>query len=178
MEDSDIIKKLKKIINECVERVLENDGDLLKKSEWAITFRLGYYLQHALEIEKSILLKGYIVDSEYNRFEDEPKKAFEECGNCEIKKNCLSDVDDSKKIRPDLIIHIRGENEEDSNLMVIEVKKQKQNQDSYKNDYNKLKYLTCKRAKYRYQIGAHIVFSKRKDGKNIKWFENGKESKV
>lgn len=169
MEDYEIFGKLEKIIYGCVDKIWENDSDLFEKSEWAITFRLGYYLQRALEIEKSIVLKSYVVDSEYNRFEDDPKKAFKECEECEKRKSCLGDVEYNKGIRPDLMIHIRGKNDEYSNLMVIEVKKLKSN----KNDYDKLKYLTCKRAKYQYQIGAHVVFDKTKNKSEFKWFENG-----
>ena len=106
-----------------MDKIWENDSDLFEKSEWTITFRLGYYLQRVLEIEKSIVLKGYVVDSEYNRFEDDQKKAFKECEECGKRESCLGDVDYNKIIRPDLVIHIRGNNDEYSNLIVIEVKK-------------------------------------------------------
>ena len=168
---------MKKIIYGCVDKIWENDSDLFEKSEWTITFRLGYYLQRVLEIEKSIVLKGYVVDSEYNRFEDDQKKAFKECEECGKRESCLGDVDYNKIIRPDLVIHIRGNNDEYSNLIVIEVKKLKSNKNDYKNDYDKLKYLTCKKAKYHYRIGAHVVLDKIKNKSEFKWFENGEEEK-
>lgn len=75
------------------------------------------------------------------------------------------------------MIHIRGNNDEYSNLIVIEVKKLKSNKNDYKNDYDKLKYLTCKKAKYHYRIGAHVVLDKTKNKSEFNGFENGEEEK-
>lgn len=89
----------------------------------------------------------YVVDCEYNKSGEKSYKIVE-----------------SKNIRPDIIIHQRGN--QSHNLMAIEVKKGAR---ATKWDITKLMRLTSisSRAKYRYSLGLFIGLSEDGSPKKI-----------
>lgn len=103
-------QQLKKIIQATCRGVEKNDKELLERdvSEWAITHRLALYLTRNLSLDQRF--SKYFVDCEYN-------KMLEPNGHNYVAKH----GDSSKLIRPDIIVHDRGNN--NKNLLVIELKK-------------------------------------------------------
>lgn len=104
--------ELKNKLNTAIESLFKFDGFLLEKNvhERSITHKLAGYLE--------TLFLSHDVDVEYNRRVEENRflvKRLEEIQGSEDGDN------DKGEIYPDIIIHKRGEN--DSNLVVIEVKK-------------------------------------------------------
>lgn len=87
-------------------RSRENDSFLFDKdvSEWAVAHRLAAYLEG--------FFPEYDVDCEYNRMPG-PDGEYDSKAPKKVLGN--------KKIRPDIIVHRRGSNED--NLIAIEMKK-------------------------------------------------------
>ena|SRR5262249_35091871 len=98
--------ELEALLNEGVARLYDRDALLLEYEvgERAIAAKLACYL--------SLLFPGYDVDVEYNRHGLDPK-------DLDLPAECHGGG--MHLIVPDIIIHRRGNDE--SNLMVIEVKK-------------------------------------------------------
>jgi len=113
-----------------VRLLLKNDLFLLMNDsdEWAITHKFAEYLQQEFP--------DWHVDVEYNRDKDQVKTL------------------DEKKVRPDIIVHIRNT---DSNLLVIEVKKSN-NLENVDLDRKRLEKFTSLQGKYRYQLGLFVMF--------------------
>ncbi|MBQ7240906.1 MAG: hypothetical protein IJS56_05670 [Bacilli bacterium] len=143
--------ELLKIFIKAVCNIYQNDSDLIKigANERAITHRLGFY------IEEELNNKEYNVDCEYNRDGFAPKKNNN--GNCII---------------PDVIIHKRLI---DKNYLVIEAKKDQNNNQEYDDTKEKLKVLTNQNGRYKYQLGIFIDFKKDiKDAiESIIYYKNG-----
>ena len=120
------------LIKDIFYKVKQDDKDLPKDvNERAFVFRFGHYLANYIEQSGK-----YKVDVEYNRKEIQPKRKSD------------------KLIVPDLIVHIRGTND---NLIAIEFKKSNDN----KNDKEKLKFLMLNNA-YLYREVYFIVINKNK----------------
>ena len=133
----DEIFKLARITFEAALATLYNkDFAIIEKqcSERSIVFRLGLYV--AQNFEKC----GYDVDCEYNRRENEQKSLIGRQYNY-----------------PDLIVHRRGNNE--NNLLVVEVKTRNDRQSAhFQNDINKLIGFT-EEGPYSYAGGIHVYVS-------------------
>ncbi len=152
MEENEIIERLKKEnfprIDDFIKALfdfLKREKFLLEKgvNERSITHKLAEYLQREFQ--------DYYVDCEYNRMlKDE----------IYITKNLKLEIKDTKStdlkqttVYPDIIIHKRGNNED--NLLVIEVKKE-ENNSSKDYDTNKLKAFTNQ---LNYKFGFFIEFN-------------------
>lgn len=113
-------------------------------SELSISHKLGHYL--------ALLIDEYDVDCEYNRNLVDPKT--DEANN---------------KIRPDIIIHKRGSN--DDNFVIIEIKPWWN--DDIEKDVKKLNEMTKQDGQYRYCFGFSIVINKNRDLVSATIIENG-----
>lgn len=148
-----------KPLAESIEELFRNDKLLLDAdvNERSLTHKLAEYLQRHYS--------GWNVDCEYNRKITETKCLDPET----IESNDIKGT----TIYPDIIVHKRMS---DENLLVIEVKKEK-NKSNTDNDKVKLKCLTKKDGSFGYDYGFYLVFAT--DGqklKSIDFYENGEES--
>ena len=159
MESSERVEKLKDIFKQCVDKMLKDDYHLIKNDshEGSISFRIGHYLENKLK--ESSDFNGFVVDLEYNRNLDNIK-SFE-----------------GKKVRPDLIVHKRGENGPSYNLMVIEIKKHTAPCYEKDRDCDRLKKFISEEYGFQYEIGGMLIINCVEKSKSIRWFKNGKEEK-
>ena len=153
MED----KELKRIVEDCVGILNQNEGEIINNdiNERTIVHKLAEYLQKRFQPPIS-------VDVEYNR-------NFE-LGNKEA-KYCID-----KKCMPDIIVHRRLHN--DLNLLIIEVKKQNnKNKEDRENDYNKLEaFTTSERAEgYNFQLGLFLDIPIDGGEYIYKWYKDGQQ---
>lgn len=96
--------QLKSTIAESLQELIEKDDELINNhaSEWAIVHRFAVYLEKRLP--------KYNVDCEYNLHINNPKRL------------------DGNLIRPDVLVHKRGE--DSANLIAIEFRKKKRGRDA------------------------------------------------
>jgi hypothetical protein len=123
-----------------VERLKEKDGHLLEfdVSERALTHRLANYLEELFGEE-------WHVDVEYNRHFDDPKKL-------NLRPRTTFDDDTTARtVFPDIVIHKRGT--DDSNLLVLEIKKVDRGED-FDYDADKLRAF---RKELGYIHTAHVI---------------------
>ena len=141
---------IKKNILHCIEKIYENDSDLFNRNNHEITIscKLAQYL--------FIEFKEFDVDCEYDKHIDQVKY------NSELNQN----------IRPDIIIHKRGTDED--NLVYIEIKTD-HNRDSRMFDIEKIKSVTKQDSEFKYRLGLFIDFNREKENSDIIFFEDGKE---
>lgn len=134
-------------VENSLSRFISNDSVLISYAvkEEALSHRIACYLQNTFS--------NLDVDCEYNKFGENDKML------------------DGKGIRPDIIIHKRGD--QIHNLLAIEVKK-KLNPSN--NDITKLKGLTNQRGKYKYAYGLFLGFSKNMKGIMV-YYHNRQEIK-
>lgn len=135
---------------------LKREDSLLftnRAHERSITHWLAAYLKE--------LFPDWKVDCEYNRIEDDPneyKYLFLETG--ESGHVSVFDTDGSR-VYPDIVIHHRGRNGREDNLLVIEVKLGWSTQDSTR-DLRKLRAFTGQvpvRQIVTYQFGLFVKFA-------------------
>lgn len=127
-----------KVLNS-INKLFDEDIFLLKAdaNERSISHKLAIYLQAEFESFKELS-----VDCEYNRDMDfDPKRIDNWKSKCA--KKVESDDVDAKTVYPDIIVHERGNN--DNNLLVIEIKKSNNpdngcDQEKIKNFIKDLKY--------------------------------------
>jgi hypothetical protein len=141
-------------IDIAIQSLYSNDINLLQRAihERNIAFKLSMYLQP--------LFVGYNVDCEYNGDMGKPndKKALEIAANRIRELRRIPHNDNIYKFTPDIIIHVRGQN--DRNIAVIEIKKDRSNRNKKEYDLLKLEHLTIDYSgnHYNYQIGIAIIF--------------------
>lgn len=148
-----MIERLKQMLEMAIHEAYHKDGDLFRRGglEQACVFRIGYYLQ--LLINQDGRLNHLNLDCEYNKngYDNKRTPRF------------------PKGTRPDLILHERTSNEE--NTLIVEFKgwwcKQSQN------DKQKLEDFTSPECGYRYKLGAFVVLCK--EHAQISYFQNGTE---
>jgi len=144
---------------ECaISKLVKNDFYLLEMdaNERSITHKLAEYLQQEFP--------DYDVDCEYNRHMGVQKylKVPEE--------NVGWDDAEAKTVFPDIIIHNRG-NDED-NLLIIETKKSSSN---IGEDFDKDKIAAFMDGEYFYQFGLFIKFyvgDESDKEPSLEWYEN------
>jgi hypothetical protein len=178
MEHQEIIA----IVNEGMAILEAEDEWLLRNdlSERSIAHRLAYHLQHFFD--------DYCVDCEYNgamRGEWYERKKVQmlkqellaaELELRQREKNFLDDQLIERSAYPDIIIHKRGNN--DDNLCIIEIKKSTSDVGA---EYDELKlrsYTQCKRDDALcYQLGIFILIQTGGDdrGFSFRFFQNGRE---
>ena len=162
--------KLRADILAALSRVYTEDAELLSDKidvcERSLMHRFTHYFMEYAESGKDAFYEGLHVDGEYNR------QGRDGCP----KLRC------GKPIYPDVIVHTRGDNR--CNLCVIEFKKANNKEtlmaQGFKNDVEKLEFLTGEECKFRYAWGVHIFFmvsSKLKGfrGVSMKWYKDGKQ---
>lgn len=144
------LEYLREKITKCVDEFYLNESGLLERENYEVTIssKLAQYIFNEFP--------RYDVDCEYNKHLDGEKKVDE------LNQN----------IRPDIIIHRRGTDE--NNLVYIEIKTD-HNRELRTHDYDKIKAMTKQKEKYRYSLGLFIDFNRDKEKLNIKYFEDGKE---
>lgn len=164
------IKELKNEVKTAVHLFMAESPNLLdlKAHEQSISHRIAVYLEP--------LFKGLNVDCEYNKHSDLPKKIdlsgitpdkHQACG-CKACRKIIEDQTleiEEQHFRPDILVHRRGG--DDGNLIAIEVKKTKE----CFFDQAKLKALTAKDGKYKYDLGIYVNFMD--GGPRFKFFYNG-----
>jgi hypothetical protein len=156
--------EIKKDVIYALKKFGKLDVKLLEYSidEYAFPHHIACYL------EEKFSRYGYDVDCEYNKVgtEGQVKK-----GNSQDR-----DISPSKKkgLRPDIIIHQRG-NERENNLLVIEIKKEENRNIS--RDRKKLRDFTLQEGgQLQYKYGLLLLISRKTFTVRGEFFENGKRS--
>lgn len=135
-------------VREAINILINRDAKLfsVEASEWALAHRLAVYLEQ--------LIPGWHVDCEYNRQGHGQDSKMNDFGN---------------KIRPDIILHHRGEPAIEHNLLLIEIKKREE-------EFDPEKVCECTapptvNRPFQYRYGLALSFYPKTTGY---WFENGK----
>lgn len=142
--DKELVKRK---VKRAIDKLIENDEFLLQNDvyERSITHKLAEYLQQEFIY--------WTVDCEYNRNMDgedvnDRKKRLKVLKQIKHNNDKYKDTDiEGTTIYPDIIIHQRGYN--NTNLLVIEVKKSNSNIATKDYDIHKLEELTKKPYKYK-----------------------------
>lgn len=93
------------------------------------------------------LFKGKDIDVEYDRYGEGEKKLLEGIKGCDKRKK-------TDAIVPDILIHIQESRDKD-NLAVFEIKSRRENDEC---DIGKLKLMTSKDGKFKYEFGVGLEF--------------------
>ena len=138
---------LHKMVNAALDDLYQYDSYLITHNlhEQSITFRFALYLHRRLSESQ---FSEYNLDLEYNKNGNDLKIV-------RSKQNGA---------RPDLILHKRGNNE--NNILIIEFKKYhyRRNDDS-----QKIKDFMDDRDQFRFRYGAFIVLGQYRDTVKIYW---------
>lgn len=165
-----------KIFEKANDKFIKNDMSLMELdvSERSWYSRFSIYLEETLK-ENNII--GYFVDTEYNRNGNRLKTIFDE-DNLEI-----------INITCDVIVHSRGENIKQDNLICIEMKKEEAPKQEKENDKKRLKILTKSSYDFiwsvdgkclpehvcNYLLGVYYEFDKRNNILKIEYYKEGKQ---
>jgi len=141
MCDNDGWQQLKETLASALKQLFEDDQELLSRdvNERTLSFRLAHYL--------TPLYPDHDVDCEYNRHGDAIKRL-------PAPDPALTNDTKGKTIFPDILVHERGNDE--NNHILIEIKKS-DNTDTAR-DIEKLRSLTAPGRGYFYQYGLHLTF--------------------
>ncbi|MGB4268226.1 MAG: hypothetical protein WBK20_03490 [Spirochaetota bacterium] len=131
-------------------------------NERTMTHKLAEYLQKYFQ--------DYNVDCEYNRMLNNEKYDTKRLNLDDYIEYAKTDDNKGTTVFPDIIIHKRGNNE--NNLMVIEVKKNCNN-GSKDVDFKKLKAFT---SQLKYEYGIYLEFDTEKVCE-MNFFKEGQEIK-
>lgn len=148
-------KKILELIKVSLERLYDQDQYLIchgedhYNSERAVVFRFGIYFNQA--VENSNL--NYTVDVEYSKNIDKIKRIG------------------TKNVIPDLILHERGNNE--NNVLVMEFKTWWG--EGQKHDREKIKQFCKFEGEYKYQYGVTILLGKKLEDIEYRLFTSHKE---
>ena len=132
---------IKTLIEKSLKELVRKDGGLIhqKVREECINHKLACYLEQFLtdflSVESHV---SYSVDLEYNKNYNKPKKII------------IDENNNTKAIRPDIIIHERGNN--DNNLIAFEIKK------DYTSQYDIAKIKSLLKGPYNYKYGCLISY--------------------
>lgn len=131
------IKQLQVVISNCLESLYQMDSTLITRGgmEQSASFRFAIYLNEA--IKEIDWLNGLQLDIEYNKNGLNPKRTPRR----------------PKGVRPDLIIHSRGNN--DANILVVEIKGW-WNDEPREFDRIKLEDFTHQDGEYKYGLGVFL----------------------
>ena len=172
MEISLIQEKLVEALNELFER----DPYLIEKDlhERSITHRLAIYLEGRFP--------EYNVDCEYNgNVEEDSGKKYIYLLKASAEALGLLKKDEQDKevveraVYPDIIVHKRGLNGPNNNLLIVEVKKSSNDNEG---DYDKEKVVRYTSAEHennlRYSLGAFVYLKVRNEIKfSVEWYVEG-----
>ncbi|OPX45118.1 hypothetical protein CLHUN_10050 [Ruminiclostridium hungatei] len=170
--------QIKRRINIAIDTLRVNDNYLLINdvNERSIAHKLAVYMEQTFG-------RDYDIDCEYNRNSGDIKKIkmlvakWVELYNPSviIEDDMLSGILVEKTVFPDIIVHKRGN--PDENLLVIEVKKSTSSV-NVDFDIEKLKCYTEPGNKLNYKYGAFIKFhtsTEQYQSPDIRYFKRGKE---
>ena len=154
------IQEIKSLVNKALDKLLGNDKYLLNGNvnEMSISHKLATYL--------SELFPDYHVDCEYNKNiqSQTGNKTIhilrDEAMKFDLLKNDIPNTEFIEKfVKPDIIIHKRGSNE--NNLLVIEMKKNTSNDRSKEYDRLKLRSFISNDNgnELHFSYGLFIIFS-------------------
>ncbi|MDR4509388.1 MAG: hypothetical protein MRJ65_14375 [Candidatus Brocadiaceae bacterium] len=131
------------IINEALDLLYKNDGDLIQRRvhERSLVFRFGLYFNDLLK--KSPEFSKLDLDFDYNRNMEDAKRTQKH----------------PQGIYPDLILHKRCSNKH--NILALEFKTH-WNPGNF-DDIDKLKELTLPNQQYRFQLGISIVLGQERN---------------
>ena len=126
-----------KIFKEANQQFIEQDKRciLMDVAEINWCARLAYFLQVEADKQKKV---KYYADAEYNRNAEYDANQQE----IYIKKAYINDRWEIVDITCDLIVHSRGENLQQDNLIAIEMKKSSRPEEEKQKDRERLKYMT------------------------------------
>ncbi len=143
-------------MNDQVKEKIRNVLRLFNEQDKPYLWSVDIYeptLSHRIAVYLEQEFPGYVVDCEYNKNIGDPKRD-----------------DNGNKIRPDIIIHIR--NDPDNNLAIFEIKKSGKDSQLGKADIGKL----MRSSNLNYQLGIFVgVLKNRID---IGWLENGSNNMI
>ena len=144
---------LKNFLEESIKEFYDKDSLISERKgmEQACVFRIGLYLQERLKKAK---ISDVVVDCEYNKNGDHPKKTLMFL----------------EGIRPDLLVHKRGDNTK--NLLAVEFKGWWNK--SKNRDEEKLKSLTSPDEEYQYLLGAFVRLGK-ENMQELEYYANGEK---
>ncbi len=128
-------KQLEIAITNALKYLYSHDTFLIEEdvNERSISFRLAMYLR--VEVDK--IENGWNVDCEYNRIGTSKLEGeyFSKKMDLPVRTDITSEDTKARTVFPDINIHHRGKEGKENNLLVIEIKKGKTN-DEY--DFKKL----------------------------------------
>lgn len=163
-------------VTEALQEVLVNDRYLLLHdiNEPTISHRLAVYLEHKFH--------GFNTDCEYNGNvdADNGRKYIQILKHVAEQFHMLREGEEGQELLyrcvfPDIIIHKRGLNGNENNLLIIEVKKSSNPNNGYW-DNEKLSRFTSNDYdnRYNYHYGAFIRFIVGEEPSySIQWYQNG-----
>jgi hypothetical protein len=167
------LQKIKKAVRNAIATLKDNDEYLLTEdiSERSISHKLAVYLDDKFP--------GFVVDCEYNGYSraDNNKKYIMILRDQIIELGKLKDSDNDEEllkrmVYPDIIVHKRGK---DKNLLIIEIKKEKNNETEF--DREKISRYTSSEYdnELHYRLGALIIFTTGQEEftHSIEWYEEG-----
>lgn len=108
------------ILQDAVVSLNQYDGYLLKTNlkEEAINHRLAVYLERAINSDPVFKEFQFAIDCEYNKFGLDDKSVTNTWDLAD-----LPNRNRDRRLRPDIIVHQRGNEPERINLLTVEVKK-------------------------------------------------------
>ena len=158
------IDEIKAIVHYALGRFYEDDIDLLKYGvcEASMSHRIAVYLEQYFIDNK---INDYHVDREYDKHINNGR----DNDNLKILRHSKKRTHSH---RPDIIIHKRGNN--DNNLLFVEVKKNK-GITTGDNDDLKLSCATSSKL-FNYTLGLYLNI--KEDKAEYTWYVNGEKEKV
>jgi len=154
--------KIRQLLQNAVQRLLRDDYFLLEYDvhEQTIAHRIAVYLEP--------VFSEHHVDCEYNNDLDS------ETGRKRVR---YPDQIEASDVRPDIVVHHRGLNGPQHNILVVELKKLPGTTEELNTDRNKLCDFTARgqQKHFGYRCGALVMLGvKDRAGEiRIEWFENG-----
>jgi hypothetical protein len=136
------------LVKGAITRVVDSERELLDRnvSERALTHHLARFLRERVP-------RPLVVDVEYNRHGDDPKRLLLP------RRNAEDDELRATTVFPDIIVHVRGT--DDHNLLVLEVKKPGE---AIEYDERKLRAF---REQLHYRHAAHVILGQDADNEII-----------
>jgi len=165
-------------VTEALREVLDNDRHLIVHgiNEPTISHRLALYLEPKFN--------GFNIDCEYNGNvdADNGRKYIQILKRVAEHLHMLRDGEEEQEflyrcVFPDIIVHKRGFNGSENNLLIIEVKKSS-NPNNGDWDIEKLSRFTSgdNGNRFNYQYGAFVRFTVgEKPDYSIQWYQNGQK---
>ncbi len=156
--------KIRLLLKNAVQRLLRDDYFLLEYDvhEQAIAHRIAVYLEP--------VYSEHHVDCEYNNDLDS------ETGRKRVRYPAQMEETD---VRPDIVVHHRGLNGPNHNILIVELKKLPGTQEELNTDRKKLCEFTAwgQQRHFGYRCGALVMLGVKDHAGEIRieWFENGSQ---